>query len=1021
MLGPFQPDLETALAEKVRAAKAEDGGAPVVVLVGSNMLGLYLCRLLAEQMPLWNVRFLTFAKIARKLGTEKLRSLGRALLPQPAERFIIRETIEDHGAGYFEPVTDLPGFVRTAAASVKDMKEAGLGPDALGREKGRKIASFKKIFQGYEATLERLARYDEADLMAAAAETAPTSPFVTSADLVVYGFYDLNGLQRRLVLALAAGAKSAAAMVPALEVPAHEYARPLVNWFKDNDFTPDAAPSDNDALTARLFAPPQGKSIDDGRFRIVSAPGETREVREVLRQVLEFAAGGIAFHQIGVLLRNPDTYSRLLRDAFDRRGIPCFVCGGMPLGETREARSIEMLAALLASDLPRVDVVQFVHFAPIRFEELLGHTPSTSDWAFLSIKAGVVSGAAEWVRRLARLETRRGEERTDSPRRELPHLAAFIKKLIEAKESVPSSGSWAEIIGAFVRVCEQFIKPSAGRDRVCAELRKLSDLDKFGIGATFDEVRRSIAELLERQRIQPEGFQRGKVCIGSLFELRGLRFEAVVIPRVVEKGFPAVGRQDPILLDPERAAISEHAGADAHLPQKSARTDEERMLFALAAASAAKHVTLTFSRLDVITARERITSHFLTRLVEALTGNRCDYSSLESAECFVRTAMFPSAAGAGQELDLDEYELSTIARLFDTGKPREVLYLGDLSEQFRRGIEAETARWQEKRFTKFDGIVVDSPHTNIAGEVMSPTRIETYATCPFTYFVKYVLGIEVLDEPENIHGLPPRDRGALIHRILRTAYHRCFFQNEPVSAERLFAELRRAAQAEFKKLAIAVPLLVKKIEREKIVADLIRFARFDMAECEAAGARPALFETRFGMPTPGSDEGEASAEEPLELSIRGKTYRFKGKIDRIDDLGTDRARVIDYKTGKKVGRKDSFQQGRALQLPIYLLAARMLRPERQVVSAAYWFVTRHDDAPVSFGCAALDKRMEDLEQVIATVESGIGGGLFIAKPEEKVCRNCEFKDICGVNREVIFERKKDDPAIADLLKLAEIK
>ena len=91
--GSFQPELEEALAERLRTAKSADPGAPVIVLVGSNILALHLRRALAEKTPLWNVSFFTFAELARTLGDARLRTQSRKPLPSQAETFLVREII----------------------------------------------------------------------------------------------------------------------------------------------------------------------------------------------------------------------------------------------------------------------------------------------------------------------------------------------------------------------------------------------------------------------------------------------------------------------------------------------------------------------------------------------------------------------------------------------------------------------------------------------------------------------------------------------------------------------------------------------------------------------------------------------------------------------------------------------------------------------------------------------------------------------------------------------------------------
>jgi len=179
--GPFRPALEDALAGRIRAIKADDPGASVIVLVGSFALTQYLPRLIAEKTPLWNVHFVDFRGLIDRLARPALRADGRRPLPAGAAPLLVREIAAKEHAGYFGRVADLPGFARAVAETIRDLKDAGLDSSALdhlsGRKavdhlSGRKAEALKRIFGRYERALEKHKRCDDADLLALAAECA---------------------------------------------------------------------------------------------------------------------------------------------------------------------------------------------------------------------------------------------------------------------------------------------------------------------------------------------------------------------------------------------------------------------------------------------------------------------------------------------------------------------------------------------------------------------------------------------------------------------------------------------------------------------------------------------------------------------------------------------------------------------------------------------------------------------------------------------------------------------------------
>ena len=1016
--GPFHPTLESALEERIRVAQSGNTREPVLVLVGSSVLARYLPRRLARRMPIWNVRCLTFAQLADMLGRPKLEENGRAPLPDGAEVVLVRDAIAELRGGYFEPVADLPGFARTAVKSIRDLKEAGVAPDALADSRSPQLAAFAGIYRAYQSRLERLGLYDRGDVLAAAAEVAPADSDRADSTFIAYGFYDLTGLQRRLFAAVASAARTTAALVPVGEGRAFDYGGPMLDWLAGEGFEPGEPAGEFAPPVARLFQPPAGEPVDVP-VRILSVPGEPREVREIVREVLRLAEDGLRFHEIGVLLRDSGTYSRLLRDAFAQRSIPFFVSGGVPLAETAAARHMLLLADLLAGDMSRADVMQFAHAAPVPLDELIGARPDLGEWELLTIEAGIVSGPDKWVPRLDALARRQRDDEGGARRdAALAGLRRFVTGLLDVRRAIPDRGTWAEITDALLDAFSKFVGECDGRDEVVRAVRALVEIDRVGLEATFDEVREALEEQFDRKR-QPVGrFQRGGVFIGDLLESRGLRFRAVIVPGLVEKSFPATGQQDPILLDRDRRRL---ARPGVHLPLKAARPAEERMLFALALDAATEHRTLTYARLEVSSARERVPSHFLVRLAEAMVGRKFDYKTLEEVPGFERVSMFPSAGSGQVPLDSDDRDLQTVARLIGDEQHDRVLFLADLAPTFQRGVRAELARWQETGFTEFDGLVPAAGRDLAGGEPIAPTRLETYVQCPFRYFVQVVLGIEELEEPEEVERITPLDRGSLVHDILFKGYRDHFGQGGSLSAEALADSLRAAADAVFRRVGTIGPPLTWQIDRSQIARDLEHFARLDVDDCRRTGARPALFEMRFGMPPRGADEDSASTERPLELAVEGHTVRFKGKIDRIDEVGSDGLRVIDYKTGSKGGKTNSLDRGRRLQLPIYLLAADMLRPDRRGLDALYSFATAKGGfATVGFDRATLDERRGDLERIIDAVRRSLQTGVFVARPEKQHCRYCPFSSLCGPNNELIFERKKDDPALEPLLELADI-
>ena len=57
--------------------------------------------------------------------------------------------------------------------------------------------------------------------------------------------------------------------------------------------------------------------------------------------------------------------------------------------------------------------------------------------------------------------------------------------------------------------------------------------------------------------------------------------------------------------------------------------------------------------------------------------------------------------------------------------------------------------------------------------VISPTSLETYATCPHRYFVSKLLRVEPLEHPEEILKISAMEIGNLIHESMDQLIKEC--------------------------------------------------------------------------------------------------------------------------------------------------------------------------------------------------------------------------------------------------------
>jgi ATP-dependent helicase/DNAse subunit B len=330
----------------------------------------------------------------------------------------------------------------------------------------------------------------------------------------------------------------------------------------------------------------------------------------------------------------------------------------------------------------------------------------------------------------------------------------------------------------------------------------------------------------------------------------------------------------------------------------------------------------------------------------------------------------------------------------------------------------------------YDGILSDESIREVLAErygpehVYSPTSLETYASCPFEYFLNRVINLKELPEVEP--NLSAGDRGTAIHDILSTFYRQWRSAGQtrvnPASLVDATEMILRIATEELDTYSFQSPLW----DATRILMLGNRhtgpgyFERFLLHETDESDSPlvPSLFEYSFGMGTTESDD-PASSPLPVELvSPDGERKVFiRGRIDRIDLTPDGFFLIYDYKSGSQHPKAKDIEAGTALQLPLYLLAFEKIT-DNHGIGGGYYTIRREVDRSIVLADSAAKELMVSRPRVSADFAGmirnsqncafayidGIRNGSFPLPREEK-CPNkyCEFKRICRFDPYRVFE------------------
>jgi len=338
---------------------------------------------------------------------------------------------------------------------------------------------------------------------------------------------------------------------------------------------------------------------------------------------------------------------------------------------------------------------------------------------------------------------------------------------------------------------------------------------------------------------------------------------------------------------------------------------------------------------------------------------------------------------------------------------------------FVKGIKADVQR-RAGEFNAYNGKVNITaqkfdPRQN-RGIVISSSKLERIAICPYLYFLNDILKVKKPEEMEYepVRWMNPLERGLLLHQIYEIFYRRLIeksqgaFEAPSFSKHWLMLEQIADENLEKKREYLALPgELIYQAERRKILKSCKIFLTAE--EKYYKGQVPQYFELAFG--TRDNEHEVLGKIRSVELILpAGEKISFQGKIDRIDLMPDGTYRIIDYKTGGSVNYKKGkpYRHGEQLQHALYAVALKKILEKKffdkkvSVSESGYYFPTEHGR-----GNLVLYKQKNTTEvlEIVEILLDIISKGVFpmTQKPEHFICR--DYQDIMEQNEVISVNGK----------------
>jgi ATP-dependent helicase/nuclease subunit B len=264
---------------------------------------------------------------------------------------------------------------------------------------------------------------------------------------------------------------------------------------------------------------------------------------------------------------------------------------------------------------------------------------------------------------------------------------------------------------------------------------------------------------------------------------------------------------------------------------------------------------------------------------------------------------------------------------------KDVLHWFDENESQRMNTIIEGLNFRNRREKIDEKYVADlykrSGTLQDGSIITSPSGLEAFSRCPFSFFVSR--GIRLKES--RIYELDSRNVGDVYHEtLMQFSKSMCDDGLKPLDSN---SKWNSMADAECEDTISHIYDQIEESYNQGLFKDSKyeqyrsqRFKRIitDVAleikhQVQAGRIDEMFFETEFRR---------QAQFEPIVVKKDGKTIEVAGKIDRIDILNSDYAKIIDYKSGREKPEREDIESGWQLQLMVYLKAvtesSRHLKP-----------------------------------------------------------------------------------------------
>jgi RecB family exonuclease len=855
---------------------------------------------------------------------------GLRLINRAEARFLLARCITETPSlqGVLYPGKSLPDSLQREVqdlVSVITRRQIAY-PGCLGDLASEKSEAIASLIAIYHDSLEKNRVMDRDTLLLQACQVLD-GPVPLPLDTVIwYGHPYMLALEREAFARVRSRSQDCRVLVPRIVCADGPGSAGLDD---DTGNRVEIPPSSPGQMSRFLAATAADGSVTPGSVRSGRFSTRMAEFRSIAGTIAALHGSGVPYREIAVALPDIRGAYRELADVLSEYGIPYLAPPVVPLLSFPVVRFLAEGFRLPLADYPRGDLVSWVGSPYFRWPSQDGSeaVPTMAEVDLLSRHLGITGGRTGWSRGLEDSARLTGEDggKTDIPgwlSGRSACIARYLSCLISRLSTLDASRPPREHLRAVTGFLLDLRIPVLDDRTVDSSLVSSEQSAFFRAGSLLRQVPGlpwadpdervpfgsfvSAFTALARDEFLSAGTSPG-VRIAGIRELAHLRFGHVFLAGLAEGAIPSPTTRLPLCTRPE----SQRMGART-LHEVVA---EERFAFAAA----------------------------------CLTAGDCLYVSCPESDGsgpVLPSVFFEDLSSAGGVLPWDSppEAFSSRSLQMEAGKcmaagdfegASRLLPAGSSIREIAGRITAEDFHRQGHCDSVYDGVLQDIPEivTRLQrwfgpDRTWSASQIETYASCPFRFFIERVLSISPLPDPDEDTAV--RDFGNIAHQVLATYYRERTCKGlgmaGPGSVDTAHGDILGIAEGLLSAVRSRGPRW-RALEREMTGGGyagpgmLYRFLLYE-SQRSGTGLVPYRFELGFGM----EDTGDGQELPAIDLNAEGPglPFRLRGRIDRVDMTPDGLFIVTDYKTGSSVPGQKEVEKGVALQLPLYILAYQRL-------------------------------------------------------------------------------------------------